>query len=429
MPDAAAPSSGVGALRRRGLAEGFWAFVGQVGSGLMLLVGTRLITELVSPAVFGQVALLSGLVGLGVTLFAYPLISAGIRLAPEYPSDNRKRLFLGGLKQLINRSTWLALLLLSVAGGWMAYLYQVDPQALAAAALLLVVTIRRELGVQLLIGQRRQRDASLWQTVDGLLRPVLAIGLVWWGGPESFLILLGYCLAGWLANTVGARFHGDVAGRCHRWTETRSERADILRYALPLIPMEMLSWFTSLGDRYVIGYFMTAQDVGLYAAAYTLTNEAFHRAAIVLLRSFQPVYFAHHVHGRVREASRTYTGWVACVLILGICGVTALVLLKDWVASLLLAQVYRGAADLMPIIGLGCALQAMGAVMAQPLYAAKTTRRLLLGRVIGATSAAISLPLMVQSNGLLGAAAAAPIYFGAEALTLALIAHPQFIRR
>jgi hypothetical protein len=63
-------------------------------------------------------------------------------------------------------------------------------------------------------------------------------------------------------------------------------------------------------------------------------------------------------------------------------------------------------------------------VVAQPLLANKRTRLLLLGRTCGAVTAAISIPLMVKNYGLPGAAMANPIYFGVEALVLAMLAKP-----
>jgi len=413
--------------RSRGWIDGAWALLGQVGSGLVLLAGTRLITELVPPSIFGEVALFNGLIGLGVTLLAYPFISAGVRLLPEYAHGGGKSLLIAGLERVMGRAVFLACLLLALGAtvyvGWRG----ADAWPFLAAIPLLIVTMRRELGIQLLIGERRQREASLWQTADSLLRPLITISLVLWLGARTELVLLSYCLAGLLANLAGARFNrlSDEAHERARSEAQRTAHADILRFALPLIPMEMLSWFNALGDRYVIGYFMTAEDVGLYAAAYTLTNEAFHRAAIVLLRTFQPVYFAHHSHGRRQRAFKTFALWMLAVVSLGVGGVTALMLLKDWVAGLLLAPVYRIAADLMPVIGIGCALQALGTVLAQPLYARKTTRRLLLGRGLGALTAAVALPLMVRAHGLMGAAWAAPIYFGVEAGVMAFVARSR----
>jgi len=101
-----------------------------------------------------------------------------------------------------------------------------------------------------------------------------------------------------------------------------------------------------------------------------------------------------------------------------------LFLTKDWVASLVLAKSYHSAVELIPAVAVGCALHALGTVVSQPLLANKRTRLMLVGRVCGVVTAAISIPLLVKSYGLLGAAIANPIYFGVEALVLAMLAKP-----
>jgi O-antigen/teichoic acid export membrane protein len=169
---------------------------------------------------------------------------------------------------------------------------------------------------------------------------------------------------------------------------------------------------------------MTAADVGLYAATYTLVNEAFNRSAMVLLRTFQPVYFQSYSTNDFRQSFNVLWIWIACVFGLGIMGVSALYFLKDWVASFLLAKTYHAAVILMPIIGIGCALQALGNVVAQPMLANKQPRMLMIGRICGSLTAAVSLPFMVKHYGLLGAAIANPLYFGTEAFVLAMLAKP-----
>ena len=62
--------------------------------------------------------------------------------------------------------------------------------------------------------------------------------------------------------------------------------------------------------------------------------------------------------------------------------------------SVVLASSYQAAVELMPAIAIGCALHALGTVLAQPLLANKRTRLLLLGRVCGAVTAALCIPLM-----------------------------------
>ena len=188
--------------------------------------------------------------------------------------------------------------------------------------------------------------------------------------------------------------------------------------------MELIFWVNGLGDRYVIGYLMTAAEVGLYAAIYTIINEAFNRSAMVLLRIFQPVYFQLYSLNQTREAFKILWIWIASVVALGIIGVLLLLVTGDWLVSWILAKSYHSAVTLIPAIALGCALHALGTVISQPLLAKKRTRWLLLGRLCGAVTAAISIPLMVDSYGLPGAAMANPVYFGVEALVLALLAKP-----
>ncbi|MDD5034711.1 MAG: lipopolysaccharide biosynthesis protein [Methylococcaceae bacterium] len=416
--------SGETAVNRRLFGDASWALLGQLASGVALLLGTRIITELVSPEIYGQVALLGGFVALGVALFAYPFVFAGMRLLPECLHKRERAELQRAVSGLTTRSTALAMVVLAVGGAAYAYAASVDPWLIVLACLLLATTVRRELGVQMLIGERRQRDASLWQTSDSILRPLLAIALVWLGGAKAVWVMLGYALASLAVNIVWAMVHRSPSEEKHHQAVPASLKREVWAYALPLIPMELLFWINGLGDRYVIGYLMTAAQVGIYTAAYTLTNEAFNRSAMILLRTFQPVYFQYVSTGQESEAYKILWVWLCWVLAMGLWGVLALWMLKDWVASLLLAKAFHSAVDLMPCIGIGCALQALATVLSQPLLAAKRTRALLLGRLFGVVTAAISIPLMVKGYGLPGAALANPLYFGVEALAMAVLAKP-----
>src|SRR5690606_18144314 len=101
---------------RRIFGEASWALIGQVGSGLVLLLGTRIITEMVSPAVYGQVALLTGIVALGVGIFAYPFICAGMRLLPECLNTGERTALYRGVRRLTARSGFVAMLFLAFGG-------------------------------------------------------------------------------------------------------------------------------------------------------------------------------------------------------------------------------------------------------------------------------------------------------------------------
>lgn len=409
---------------RRLFGDAFWALFGQAMSACALLAGTRVLTELVTPDIYGQVALLNGFAALGVTLFSYPFICAGMRILPECLNKGERAVLYRVVSGLTARATAVATALLVLGGAAYSYFTHSDVWLFMLTGVLLIVTVRRELGIQLLIGERKQRGASLWQTSDSILRPVLAISLVVWGGQKAEWVLLGYIAASVVSNTVWSLALGARADKNRPFVSTRNFKTDVWAYALPLIPMELIFWVNGLGDRYVIGYLMTAAEVGLYAATYTIINEAFNRSAMVLLRTFQPVYFQSYSENRAGEGFRILWIWIGCVVALGVIGVSLLLVTKDWVAAMVLAKSYHSAVELMPAIAIGCALHALGTVVAQPLLANKRTRLMLLGRICGAVAAAISIPLMVKNYGLLGAAMANPIYFGVEALVLAMLAKP-----
>ena len=410
--------------QKRLLNDAVWALSGQLWSALALLIGTRLLTEQVSPEVFGQVALLNGFVALGVGVFSYPFICAGMRLLPECRNQDDRNALQYAVFGLTARSTTLAVVLLMAAGGLYVVTNDVAMGLMVLTGLLLAVTVRRELGIQLLIGERKQRSASLWQTTDSLLRPLLAIGLVLWLDADAGAVLLGYIIASVLSNTLWAIVHTEESQPHKNSTHVTEFKRQIWRYALPLLPMELIFWLNGLGDRYVIGFMLSAAEVGVYAAAYLLINEAFNRSAMVLLRIFQPTYFQAFTEGNSQQAFAVLKLWSLSVLAMGCLGVALVCLGKSWVADVLLAKTYADAAVLMPAIALGSALNALGTVLAQPLLAQKRPQKVLKGRLCGTLVLLISLPLLVLEHGLPGAALANPVYYGIEALVLALLAKP-----
>lgn len=411
---------------KRLFGDAFWSLFGQLASAMALLAGTRILTELVTPDIYGQVALLNGFVALGVAVFSYPFICAGMRLLPECRNDREREGLHKAVSGLTARSTGLAIVLLVLGGAVYAYTTDSDPWLFCITGILMAVTVRRELGIQLLIGERKHRGASLWQTSDSVLRPAVAIGLVWFVGQNAAWVLAGYTLASIVSNTVWSIIQDRKADTksMHRDLNAPNFGREVWVYAAPLIPMELVFWVNGLGDRYVIGFMLTAAEVGLYAATYLIINEAFNRSAMILLRTFQPMYFQAYSENRQKEAFSVLWLWIGCILALGIIGVLLLLVSRDWVAAWVLAKSYHSAVELMPAIAVGCALHALGTVVAQPLLARKRTKVMLKGRICGVVMAAICLPLMVRYYGLPGAAMANPVYFGVEALVLAMLAKP-----
>src|SRR5512146_394995 len=86
--------------RGRILGEGVWVALGQVGEAIGLLVGVRVLTEIVSPDVFGTASLLIGIMTIASNVVSAPQLQALVRFYPDLASTGE----LHRLRSVVTRS-------------------------------------------------------------------------------------------------------------------------------------------------------------------------------------------------------------------------------------------------------------------------------------------------------------------------------------
>jgi O-antigen/teichoic acid export membrane protein len=116
-----------------------------------------------------------------------------------------------------------------------------------------------------------------------ILNTLMEIGLI------SFFVLSGYGLIGAVISLIITRITTLLIGILFIIFHTGYTRPDYsiirpyLRYGLPLVPTLIFGFVVSSSDRYVIGYFMGAEKVGIYSAGYNIGN-------VILMFSFFILY-------------------------------------------------------------------------------------------------------------------------------------------
>jgi len=402
---AAAPSLQGSRLLR----EGAWVAGGQAIAVAAALVGTRLLTEAVSPEVYGTVALLAGAVVLLLNLFCSPLFQAILRYFPEADEDALR----GTATRYLRPAVGLLALALAAAG------------ALAGAPLLglllsvlLVAETVRGFGQSFLLAARRQRRAAVWQAAEAWGRPLAAVLCAAFFGPTPSAVLGGYGAATLL-----------IAALCRRAAAAAPPHANLgaamMRYARPLAPLAVVGWIATAGDRYILGGTVGLAEAGIYAVCYGLVGRPLLIGFGILNQTLRPVYFDAVARGAQDEIDRYFRVWMRGALAVGCGGVAVAAAGSGLLAALLLAEPFRGGAQLMPWIALGHAALLVAYVYEGRLFARKRTRSILLAQGLGAAAAlAITFP-MVRAHGLIGAAAACPIAFGFQALVTARLAREE----
>jgi O-antigen/teichoic acid export membrane protein len=282
------------------------------------------------------------------------------------------------------------------------------------------VDAARSMEFTFLNAERRHKPMALWSAGEAWGRLLAAVTLVvWWGGTVSS-VLLGYFAASSLMLWTWYGFAREdtvVPGR-HPGVSLAADFTQSLRtYAVPLVPLAVIAWISSSLDRYVIGGLWGLKQAGLYAAAYGLVARPFLMLSSITELVVRPVYYGAVADEDTARSERILRAWLLLVIGFGGAAFMMFWLFKDVIAVWLLAEPYRQGAALLPWIAGGYWLLILSHVFERACYAHRATRAVLLIYSAGGIAALVVLYPAVSHFGITGAAAAVPVYFGAQLLT------------
>ena len=395
---------------RRLIREGGWVAAGQGIAIVARIGGLRLITDLVSPQVYGEVVLLLGLASLGSNMFCLPVLSALVRFYPDAARAGRVAALRALLRQLLVPRTLGIAALLAVGGVvWVGFgPGRASGVAFVGAAILLVLDVARLFESTLLNAARRQRAYSLWYAADAVSRPALAVAAILALGADALSVLIGYAAAVACTNLAFRRASvrggpGEVAAP-GTWLE--ETRRSMLRYAGPLVPLALLGWIISLSDRYILAGLTSPTQTGIYAAAYGLASTPFIMLDQLLALTLRPVYFDAVGQQDRRRERRTFLVWMAALAVSLLLGMALVVALAGPIVKLVLGEAYWSAAELVPWIAAAYAIQAVQHLFEHTILALQQTRRLLVVHAAGAVTAVSFYFVLIPRLGARGAALA-----------------------
>jgi O-antigen/teichoic acid export membrane protein len=105
---------------------------------------------------------------------------------------------------------------------------------------------------------------------------------------------------------------------------SKVELIDLLRFGFPIVIAGLGTWITNVGDRWVIGYFMTINDVAIYNAAYTLAGIII-AIASPFWNPLYPLMSGYFNDGNMPalfQATRKYTNGFSLITIPAVVGLT-----------------------------------------------------------------------------------------------------------
>lgn len=371
--------------------EGSWIVIGQVAAVLGALFGVRLITELLDPAAYGELALgmtmatlvnqtILGPIGNGVTRFYAPAVE-----------QNAGGGYFKAARQLLLLATGLIVLLIFLVVAALVAIGRNDWIAITIAAFSLAILQGHNSILNGIQNAARQRSiVALHQGIDSWIRFLIAAGLMLWLGATSAVAMSGYALSSILV--LGSQFVF-FRSRIHKnfiaTNKSNEWRDHIWQYSWPFATWGIFTWLQIASDRWALELFSTTHNVGYYAVLFQLGYYPISMATSMASQFLAPIFFQRVGDARdsKRNANVGNLGWRLTLLALSMTSVAFVLalLFHKQIFQLLVAKEYAQASSLLPWIVLAGGIFAAGQTISLNLMSQLKTRSMISVKIITAS--------------------------------------------
>jgi len=375
---------------RRLSKEGAWVVVGQAAAVLGSLAGVRLLTELLDPAAYGELALgmtvatlvnqtVLGPLGNGVTRFYAPAQEKG---------DIGGYLY--AVRRLVLSATGIIILMALLAVAGLLFAGRGEWIGIAIAALIFAILSGCNSILSGMQNAARQRSiVALHQGMESWARFLVAASLLVWLGATSTVAMVGYAVAVMLV--LGSQYvyfrkivHENVDGA----DKGKSWRDQIWKYSWPFASWGVFTWAQLASDRWALELFATTQEVGFYAVLFQLGYYPLSMATGMAMQFLAPIFYqrAGDAIDSQRNASVDSLSWRLTRLALGVTGAAFLLalLFHAQIFQVFVAKEYVSVSHLLPWMLIAGGLFASGQTIALNLMSQMKTHTMMAAKIITA---------------------------------------------
>lgn len=379
-------------LQRLGF-ESFWILIGQTLAALGGIVGVRMLTGVLNPTVYGQLALVMTLVALVQTTLLAPLGATFARFFS--PSRELQQLpgFIRGSKRFLGEVTIVILGAVVLAGLIMIFTEKIEWLGLLIAATAFSLFSGYSIAMDGVQNAARHRIIVAWHR--GLriwLQLLLAVAAVYLVGETSTAAMVGYALSAFIV--FGSQyffFRLKILSTSRKQPATpKKTYLKILKqmrtYVWPLMAWGIFIWLRTASSRWALLTFSSTYEVGMFEVLFQLGFYPVSLGLELILQLMIPVFY--EVAGnatdpdrmmRVRKLNQIVFN---LTLVLTGLGVILSYWLHDWIFSLFTASEYHTVSSYLPWMILAAGLLVSSQVAAQLVVVCFQTKALLAPQVV-----------------------------------------------
>lgn len=364
------PKSGKPSRVLRLSREASWLIFGQILTVLGTFLLIRLLTERITPALYGEIAL--GLTFAGLInnlIFGGIAIGVGRYYSVAYESGGITRYFQDAFR-LFGYGVLAALVLGCVLLLFMSF-YGINRLLMLVTVTLVysIVAASNSILSSIQNAARQRSIVALHSGADSWLKCLFVLLLVGWLGKGSAIVVLGYLASALIVNLSQIFF---IRRRFPSLTDSTQSEPDswmsrIWALSWPYNIWGVFTWAQQAADKWFLGIFSSTSDTGLYAVLFQLSY-----APVVMIAGLVTTFITPIIFQRLGGAISTERNLSAQKLMNSVMflyfGITAIAFLaaQQWHAkifSMLVSAEYLSVSWLMPWMILAAGIYSMSALM------------------------------------------------------------------
>ena len=409
-------------LKNRGslLREGMWVFVGQITTVIVGLTTLRVVTELIPPNVFGEASLWLGIVALLRNVFISPISNFQIRFYPKFKTQNYLQYFNSVILNYY-KNAFVYSIIVFIVTIYILILFKVIiiPVFFPLALILYYFSdILKSNYLNKLSAERKQFLFAIWTIVDAVLIFILiVIGLSVEGTSFSYiasqalgilLVTLVFIPVTKKSLTISESFQGQYSGNIF---------SEFKKYGLPFIPMAVIVWLLTLGNRYILTLYGSLLQVGIFTAAFSIASRPFIFFSGITAIFFRPILFQAESEKNTIKAKSIIQVWFAVIIVISIFILIFLGFGGNLIAEIFLAKNYHSNLTVLFItIGSGFLFQSIFQVIENRFFSFEKSKLVLYCNIISAIAFLISNIYFISNYGMVGAGIAIAVTYLAQLL-------------
>ncbi len=416
---------------RRRSREVLWVALGYFAATAGQAVGVRILTGLMSPHEYGELALGVSIALLIQTVIFAPAAQSSTRFFAPAKEQNSLVQYFAAVESLASKTVavYVAFTLLALALLRNFHLDRWLPLSLAAAAYAIVFGLTTILnGTQ---NAARQRPVVAWHGgMEAWLRAGYSAGLGIILGATSPTVLCGYFLASltallsqwWFYRRLKAKANQEFKAELEpeNFTTPKEYERRMFRFGYPLVLLGVLSWTQSSCDRWSLEIFQSSAAVGRYQALYQIAYQPLFLVAGFLTQLVGPILFAKAGDGadtkRLKKVILSNLKIVALILVVTLSAIAVFITMPSRVFSVLLGPRFRQDLEWAPLLIASGGVFAMTQIASLTLLASNATRQLVVPRIstcaINVFASAIGARFWGMGGVIVGNLAVAILTFG-----------------